>query len=141
MDAQKTGDAIEQIILSSPMRSFFSTPVFQIDGILGGTAGIAEALLQSHTGIVHLLPALPPRWTEGEVKGLVARGGVTVDLTWSGGTLTSARLHAAHTAPVKVRADVPFRILRDGNPVTGAETPYGLRFDAEAGAEYYLEVI
>ena len=77
---------------------------YQIDGNLGGASGLAEMLLQSHGGVIRLLPALPKAWPEGSFRGLRARGGLEIDLEWKDGNAAKATLHASRDAEIKLAA-------------------------------------
>ncbi len=117
-------------------------PPFQIDGNFGATAGMAEMLLQSHAGVVHVLPALPKAWPSGSVTGLRARGAFTVGITWREGLATEIRLVADRGGAVRLKSTLftgDFRVLdaRTGRPVRwarrGTDT---IRFDTRPGGSY-----
>jgi alpha-L-fucosidase 2 len=98
---------------------FDAHPPFQIDGNFGAAAGIAEMLLQSGSDEIHLLPALPDTWAEGEARGLRARGGFEIGFRWRGGKLSEAVIRSIKGTSVRVRlgAQVIDLKLRPGQSV------------------------
>ncbi|MCS3556814.1 MULTISPECIES: glycosyl hydrolase family 95 catalytic domain-containing protein [unclassified Sphingobacterium] len=113
LDGDEAGKNVQELLAKTTLDNLFNThPPFQIDGNFGGTAGIAEMLIQSHNQEIHLLPALPPTWATGEMKGLRARNGLVVDMKWENGVLTSATLYAIETKKVTVRYNNKIKTMK-----------------------------
>ncbi|WP_370479131.1 glycoside hydrolase family 95 protein [Tamlana flava] len=98
---------------------FDAHPPFQIDGNFGCTAGIAEMLIQSHNEALHLLPALPDNWSNGEVKGLKARGAFEVDLNWNNNTLNTLKIKSELGGNLRLRT-TEVLVDENGNELTKA---------------------
>ena len=137
-NGEMAGKNIHQMLANSTSRNFFNAGrIFQIDGNMGATAGMAEVLIQSHTGLVQLLPALPPEWKNGSVQGLCARGGYTVNMEWKDHTLTSADLISSQTSVAKIAGPV-MTVTEDGKPVPVTPIEDGFSFFVEKGHSYKL---
>lgn len=136
----------EQLAHSTLPNLFDTHPPFQIDGNFGATAGIAEMLLQSQAGEIDILPALPAAWADGTVRGLRARGDVTVDIRWRQGRAEEIALHAGRKGPLAVRSTlfgdgtVELRDDTGSRPVTVRRDGARIVFEARAGHVYRAAV-
>lgn len=133
-DGNHAYELLRNLLSECTLPNLFDThPPFQIDGNFGGTAGIAEMLLQSHAGEVHFLPALPDAWPHGSFGGLRARGGLQVDLVWREGEAVRAELRAMAAGQHRLRAPRGQQIASvsvNGKPVemqAGETAPVRLR--------------
>ena len=116
----KAGEMIRGLLTYNTMPNLFTThPPFQIDGNLGITAGICETLVQSHAGEISILPAVPPAWNDGSIRGLKARGGFEIDLEWANAKVTRALVRSNRGGNLRIRTSQPVNL----SVAQGGENP------------------
>ncbi|ONI75444.1 hypothetical protein BWI15_06210 [Kribbella sp. ALI-6-A] len=145
LDGNHSHKMLSEQLKTSTLKNLWDThPPFQIDGNFGATAGVAEMLLQSHTGVVDVLPALPDSWADkGSYDGLRARGAITVGATWASGAASELRIRPDRSREVALRNKIvagPFTLTdQHGRAVeyrrTAADT---ITFDAAGGRTYLV---
>lgn len=140
LDGEEAYLHVKELLRKSTLPNLFDNhPPFQIDGNFGGTAGIAEMLLQSHLDAIHLLPALPKAWTRGEVRGLRARGGFEVDIAWEDGALLKAVVKASHSGVCRLRIDTEVQVQdAAGKEITVQRDGADLTLTVQAGDVFYI---
>ncbi|MFC5824407.1 glycosyl hydrolase family 95 catalytic domain-containing protein [Nonomuraea insulae] len=144
LDGDHAHQMLAEQLKSSTLDNLWDThPPFQIDGNFGATSGIAEMLAQSQHDVVHVLPALPSAWKNGSVKGLRARGDITVDATWKNGAPDTVTVHPGRNGPIKVASPFiagRYRILDgQGHEVEARRDGDTLSWNARAGKTYTIQ--
>jgi alpha-L-fucosidase 2 len=144
LDGDRALKLLEEQLKDSTLPNLLDThPPFQIDGNFGASAGVAEMLVQSHRGLIRILPALPSAWPEGEARGLRARGNVEVDIAWRDGKVVRVALRPGRSGEYHLYADVfgsAFAIedLSEGAPVAVAGDGRRRAVSLIAGRRYVI---
>ncbi|MBE8724460.1 glycoside hydrolase family 95 protein [Flavobacterium hungaricum] len=117
---------------------FDAHPPFQIDGNFAGTAGVIEMLMQSQNNEIHVLPALPDDWKEGEIKGITAKGNFTVNIKWNDGKMSQTKVVSNTGGTCKIRASEPFVIEKLNIKSEKSSIGYTAVVETKKGASYII---
>lgn len=117
---------------------FDAHPPFQIDGNFAGTAGVIEMLMQSQNNEIHLLPALPDDWKEGEIKGITAKGNFTVNIKWNDGKMSQTKIVSNNGGTCKIRSSEPFVIEKLNIKSEKSSIGYTAVFETKKGTSYII---
>lgn len=140
-EGNRTHQVLRSLLQNGTLPNLWDThPPFQIDGNFGGTSGIAEMLLQSHSGAIELLPCLPDVWAKGSFQGLVARGNFEISAQWTDKTVTQATLHsrAGEICRLVWKQAAPTVTDSQGTPIAYTQEADVLVFPTHAGEIYTI---
>lgn len=138
-DSDMVYENLQKLIAYSTNPNMFdSHPPFQIDGNFGGASGMTEALLQSHSGEINLLPALPSEWKSGCIKGLRAKGGFEVSISWDENKLQLAQIKSLCGEKCNLRSKEIVSVFCDGENVNSTQADGVVSFDTEKGRIYTI---
>lgn len=140
LDGEHAYKMYHELLATSTLPNLFDThPPFQIDGNFGGISGVGEMLVQSHLDEIHLLPALPQKWSKGQIAGIKARGGYSIDLKWEQGKICYGKIQAITDNICKIRTNSPIKIKGASSKIKKEGRFYITTFKAKSGKTYIIE--
>jgi hypothetical protein len=142
-EGDKAHDVYQRFLRERTLPNLWTVhPPFQIDANLGAMAGVAEMLLQSHEGVIKILPALPMAWKTGSFQGLVARGNFVVSCEWSEGKSTTISIHSKSGGTCRMASPgIGSSVVKGGKGNAVKATGEGnlIQFETTAGETYFIK--